>query len=216
MVFHVNLLKIYIKRFSTNVEQFYFFVPFLPFREWKRHPYPDGMSLLLARLMMHFLQEQDQLSRWEQSAKLIRIIHQLIATKKIPLMAENNKILNKHHILKFLSRSSGEQNLNILTATGSLGSINSTEATPIGDWISPEIVGCSNKKYKVQHISKNFKKKISSFSNPKYKGLLIRVASWRYGVFLTNEFHYNFVAFHKIHLICNFQHYLSHTFLLKS
>lgn len=29
----------------------------------------------------------------------------------------------------------------VLTATGSLGSMNSTEATPSGDWISPDTVG---------------------------------------------------------------------------
>lgn len=31
-----------------------------------------------------------------------------------------------------------------LTATGSLGSTNSTDATPIGDWISPVMVGCND------------------------------------------------------------------------
>ena len=43
------------------------------------------------------------------------------------------------------------ENNKTLTATGSLGSMNSTSATPIGDWISPIIVGWKKwkeKKYK--------------------------------------------------------------------
>lgn len=48
----------------------------------------------------------------------------------------------------------------LLTATGSLGSMSSTEATPIGDWISPETVGC--KHWKQSRYEKKSKSKIMS------------------------------------------------------
>lgn len=48
------------------------------------------------------------------------------------------------YILKNIKYQSVDKHIErsmVLTATGSLGSINSTEATPSGDWISPDTVG---------------------------------------------------------------------------
>lgn len=57
------------------------------------------------------------------------------------------------------------ENIEKLTATGSLGSTNSTDAIPIGDWISPVMVGCiDDEKYLNQHLARKIVHKTISIN----------------------------------------------------